>query len=208
MLSVGYPCSYTPSHCCRQTPAPDGSGASTYLDGFYAASLLRSTNAAAFETLKNAVFRYRYLDAETGWHIEAEGPIIETDDFRRGKGGEEILTGVRHNDLDRIGALPPWDVQERGSDAVDAWYSDVASALDAWDEIVNDSANRITVGLSAGDTVVIHNRRVMHGRESFTLGGGGERTIVGCYTSAEDLESRWRGLFVKHEEAENRGGDR
>jgi len=50
--------------------------------------------------------------------------------------------------------------------------------------------------LTNGEAVVVHNNRVMHARESFRLGEGGERSIVGCYVSREDVESRWRGAMT------------
>ena len=52
------------------------------------------------------------------------------------------------------------------------------------------------MALKEGDCAVVHNRRVMHGRESFNLKEGEGRSIVGCYTGVDDLESRWRVLFT------------
>lgn len=63
---------------------------------------------------------------------------------------------------------------------------------------MNDEENKFVIGLKEGDCVVVYNRRVMHGRESFRLREGEEgRSIVGCYTGADELESRWRCLFTK-----------
>ena len=57
---------------------------------------------------------------------------------------------------------------------------------------------RAVVPLKSGDCAIVHNVRVMHGREGFSLGEGEEgRSIVGCYTGRDELESRWRVEFTK-----------
>ena len=46
---------------------------------------------------------------------------------------------------------------------------------------MNDEENKFVIGLKEGDCVVVYNRRVMHGRESFRLREGEEgRSSVGC----------------------------
>jgi len=51
-------------------PAKDGSGKSTYLDGFGAAEELRRTCRDSFDCLSKTIFRYRSIDIDTGWHLE------------------------------------------------------------------------------------------------------------------------------------------
>mmetsp|Transcript_17244 Transcript_17244/g.50642 ORF Transcript_17244/g.50642 Transcript_17244/m.50642 type:complete len:180 (+) Transcript_17244:715-1254(+) len=175
------------------SPAPDGSGASTYLDGFAAAHRLRDADPAAFATLRHVVFGYRSVDTATGWHLEAAGPVLSVDPF-----DEKTLTGVRHNDLDRLPPRPPASVRD-----VDGWYAEVERALAAWDAVLEEPGRRLTLSLREGDCTVVHNHRVMHGRESFSLQGEGEaRSIIGCYTGVDELRSRWRVCFTKR----SRGG--
>ena len=91
-----------------KNPASDKSGKSTYLDGFSATSLLKKKYPDSYDILKSTVFKYRYIDNETGWHLEAEGTIICVD----GTSLEENVKSIRHNDLDRVGCLPPRGIRE------------------------------------------------------------------------------------------------
>lgn len=38
------------------------------------------------------------------------------------------------------------------------------------------------------------NRRVLHAREAFTLGAGGERWLKGAYCDGDEVRSKWRVL--------------
>ena len=82
------------------------------------------------------VCQRRYLDADQGWHLEASGPIIEVDPTRRKEDGGPVIRSIRHNDLDRIGFLPPLTVKEED---VEGWYERIDDALDKWDNIVHNS---------------------------------------------------------------------
>ena len=127
------------------TPAADGSGRSTYLDGFGAAEELRRTCPDSFACLSSTKFRYRSVDATTGWHLEASGTIITVDDTAQGA----PVTGIRHNDLDRMGCLPPYEL--RGDEgALKAFYERVDSALAKWDSIINEPGRRAVVALKQG----------------------------------------------------------
>jgi len=176
-------------------PAPNGGGRSVYRDGFEAAQKLYEEHQEAFHLLAGTHFTYRYLDADQGWHLEASGPIIEVDPTRRKEDGGPVIRSIRHNDLDRIGFLPPLTVKEED---VEGWYERIDDALDKWDNIVHNSG-RVKIHLQEGEAVVVHNNRVMHARESFTLNGGA-RSIVGCYVSREDIESRWRATMTQKKE--------
>ena len=98
-------------------PASDGSGASTYLDGFAAAERLFEVDKEAWKILTETAFKYRSMDEGMGWHLEAVGRIIEVDEF-----DERTVKGIRHNDLDRMGAMPKASVIAQGEDAVREWY--------------------------------------------------------------------------------------
>ena len=173
------------------SPAPNGGGASVYRDGFEAARALFELDRGAFEILTEAEFTYRYIDEDQGWHLEASGPIISVDKTRLHEDGTPVVKSIRHNDLDRVGFLPPLTAS-----VPSAWYDTVDLALRKWDEVVHERG-RVKEHLRAGEAVIVHNNRVMHARESFELGEGEERSIVGCYVSREDIESRWRRVMTK-----------
>mmetsp|Transcript_59782 Transcript_59782/g.64529 ORF Transcript_59782/g.64529 Transcript_59782/m.64529 type:complete len:135 (+) Transcript_59782:210-614(+) len=103
-------------------PAING-GESVFADGYAIAEQLRSDHPAAFRVLSNTIRTYRCIDKETGWYLEASGPMIQTvkeemntyddggggtsgkSDHRYSRGGR--IVGIRHNDLDRLPDFPP-----------------------------------------------------------------------------------------------------
>eukprot|EP00527_Entomoneis_sp_CCMP2396_P002582 CAMPEP_0198140956 /NCGR_PEP_ID=MMETSP1443-20131203/4037_1 /TAXON_ID=186043 /ORGANISM="Entomoneis sp., Strain CCMP2396" /LENGTH=357 /DNA_ID=CAMNT_0043803543 /DNA_START=92 /DNA_END=1162 /DNA_ORIENTATION=+ len=103
-------------------PAKYG-GESVFGDGFAMADLLRRTNPQAFETLCNTSRCYRCIDKDSGWHLEATGPVIS-----KSLNGNEILA-IRHNDLDRLPVLPPPTVKV---DKFNEFYAQLAEAHQAW----------------------------------------------------------------------------
>jgi alpha-ketoglutarate-dependent taurine dioxygenase len=122
-------------------------GTSTYCDGFAAAERLRQTNLAAFEMLSSVIRTYRSFDADTGWHLEAEGPVLTV---RNGR-----VVAVRHNDLDRLPDLPPPEMTP--TQALE-YYDRLRDSHTSWDEILNDDEFRLEVNLQRGDTVVVANQ--------------------------------------------------
>ena len=133
-------------------------GASTYLDGFGAAEKLREVEGGeeAFQVLSETEFSYRSVDEEKGWHLEAMGRVILRDPLGGG------LKAIRHNDLDRMGALPPWNIWKGGRGQVqdvDRFYERVARALLLWDEVINEEGRRMTIRLDEGECTIVHNSR-------------------------------------------------
>lgn len=118
-------------------------GESVYADGFAAAERLRATNPDAFDILSKVDYRYRCVDSGAGWHLEAHGPVI-TQSGRR-------VVSIRHNDLDRLPALPL-----KGEDP-DMFYARLADAHNAWDTILNSDEFRLVITLNPGDTMVVAN---------------------------------------------------
>lgn len=128
-------------------PAMEG-GDSVFADGFAVANQLRSSDPDAFETLSNTVRRYRCLDAETGWHLEASGPVIQVRDGQ--------IVGVRHNDLDRLPDLPPSSASE--PEEINAFYEELERAHASWDSLLAQDKYRLIVKLQPGDTMVVANQ--------------------------------------------------
>lgn len=126
-------------------PAENG-GDSIYADGFAAAELLRSEDPHAYHMLTSTVRRYHCIDKETGWYLEAAGPIIEE---RQG-----IVVSIRHNDLDRLPDLPPYS----GDYVNNEFYQDLVNAHAKWDCILGRDTTRLIMKLRPGDTVVVANQ--------------------------------------------------
>jgi alpha-ketoglutarate-dependent taurine dioxygenase len=57
------------------------------------------------------------------------------------------------------------------------------AAATAFQTIVESERNMVEVKLKPGECVIFENRRVLHGRRQFAVGGGGERWLKGAYVS-------------------------
>merc|ERR1712157_101001 len=93
---------------------------------------------------------------------------------------------LRHNDLDR---LPDLLLSNNNNNNLN--YKDLNDMHNIWDNIINNKKFRLVIDLQPGEMMVIANQRCMHGRYSFQLTHI-PRTIMGCYVSQEELNSRFR----------------
>jgi gamma-butyrobetaine dioxygenase len=153
-------------HCLQ---AGEEGGESTFLDGFAAAALLREGAPEAFAVLTRTPVRFAYRSTDT--QLSAEKPLIQLD--LRGE-----LDGIHYNN--RMIAplqLPP--------DALSAFYA----AYRRFARLLQDPALLYRVGLQNGDLVAFDNRRILHGREAFTVGDR-PRHLQGCYMDKDGLLSR------------------
>jgi alpha-ketoglutarate-dependent taurine dioxygenase len=182
-------------------PAKNNGGASVFGDGLAAAYRLRRTNVRAYHTLCTTFRRFRCIDPQTGWHLEASAPMIqlhESDYLPRSSLSKTVdynflqsarVVGIRHNDLDRMPDLPPpgWE------DDVASFYENLEEAHYEWDRILADDSSRLEISLRPGETVIVNNQRCFHGRCSFEVNPGDpDRMISGCYVSADEFKSRLR----------------
>ncbi len=168
------------------SPAEEG-GESVFADGLAIAEHMRKYHPKEFDTLCRNVRRYRSIDSENGWHLEANGPVIQAIDLSHRKhkhtpnneGSDRWgpIVCIRHNDLDRLPDLPPIGIHEE--DEVNEFYTELREAHQVWDNLVGDDTFRLVVGLKPGDTVVVANQRCLHGRKSFS--NATPRKVIGCY---------------------------
>lgn len=128
-------------------PATKG-GESTFGDGFAVANELRATDPESFKVLSTVVRRYRCVDSETGWNLQATGPVITE---RNGK-----LVAIRHNDLDRLPDLPPAGMTDPNE--IDAFYKSLKKAHAAWDAILAQDRFRLEIQMRPGETMVVANQ--------------------------------------------------
>jgi len=176
-------------------------GQSVYLDGFAAARQLLLENPDAYRTLASTPRRYRCIDADLGWHLEATGSVIETIPTNGLDGWVGApVKAIRHNDLDRLPDLPPYpstnDTTSNNAE-YDSFYHNLREAHEAWDDILRRDSMRFVIDLEAGDCVLVANQRCMHGRYAFETSKS-PRVIMGCYVGMDELSSKWRkaGLRV------------
>ena len=168
-------------------------GQSVYLDGFAAAERLRIENPDAFHLLASTERRYRCIDDEEGWHLEACGPVINALPREHGWGP---VTSIRHNDLDRLPDLPPYSISDDESKYI-KFYDELKNAHEAWDNILRRDEMRLVIDLKCGDCVLVSNQRCMHGRYAFDTSSF-PRVVMGCYVGMDELNSKWRqrGLLL------------
>jgi alpha-ketoglutarate-dependent taurine dioxygenase len=178
-------------------PAQRGGGASTYADGLAAAFELRAADPAAYRLLSTTVRRFRCIDRQTGWHLEASAPVIRLceNDYVPHSNDSYLqsarVVSIRHNDLDRLPDLPPPGCEEERD--VNAFYQDLAHAHAVWDSILASDGLRLEIFLQPGETMIVNNHRCFHGRCSFEVNADDPaRMISGCYVSGDELRSRFR----------------
>ncbi len=139
-------------------------GASTLVDGFRLAAILRERDPAAFEILARVPARFhRSLAADR--LFEYQHPIIHLD-------GDGEVVAVRL--LDR--ALAPVDCT---IEDVEPFYA----AVRAWLELAYAGEGQIEFSVDTGEMLVFNNQRLLHGRTAFDLSGS-RRHIRSCHVSS------------------------
>ena len=143
-------------------------GEATMADGFKVADDLRAKYPSKFELLATTSLHFHFRDADI--EIENDGPLIELD-------AEGEVRIVRYSNHSVQPFLMPTDKME-------AFY-DAYSTFGAMRE---NPKYRIQIKMNAGDMYMVDNRRVMHGRTGFTLGG--TRHLQSCYIERDELLGR------------------
>jgi gamma-butyrobetaine dioxygenase len=156
---------------CLVSEAPGGE--SVLVDGFHAVEVLREKDPAAFELLSSVPFDYRFHDTE--WDVRWRAPVIGLD-------ADGALREIRYNNALR----EPLNVSPE-------LVKPVYRALRALVAVIRDPANEVRFRLAAGEMLVFHNRRVLHGRAAFDPNGGA-RELHGCYVDIDEMMSRIRVL--------------
>ncbi len=145
-------------------------GESCVVDGFRAAERLQEEDPPGFALLSQHCARFEYRETG-GVHLSARRPMIElTPD------GE--LVGLRFNNRS---AAPIIDVSY---DDMQAYYA----AYRRLGEIIDDPSMAVTFKLEPGESFIVDNTRVLHGRTSYSADAG-SRWLQGCYADKDGLLS-------------------
>ena len=165
---------------CLQNDA-DG-GESTLVDGLAAFEDLANIDPEGHNALCATQVEYRYqFDDE---RLVGRSPILETDITGR-------FVGIRNSDrLDFVDAVDP--------DTLDTFYSGRLALRN----LLNDPARRATFLLSKGDLMMMDNRRLLHGRLSYSLESG-SRHLQGCYIEHDGPDMLWRRLCLAGTSGQN-----
>jgi gamma-butyrobetaine dioxygenase len=156
---------------CLVAEAPGGD--STLADGFWIAEELRRTDPEAFRLLSTVPIGYRFHDREHDLRWRA--PVISLAD-------DGSLREVRFHTALREPLDVPLEL-----------VAPMHRAMHAFETLCRRDDVRVCVHLEAGDTMVFHNRRVLHGRTAFDPNGG-RRSLHGAYVDVDEWLSRIRML--------------
>jgi len=155
-------------HCVQQ--GKEG-GASCFMDGFAVAERLRYKAPYAFNFFSQVPFQYQCFD--NGCYLLASGPI-----FKLHPAGHVVQ--VRHNDTDQV------PVTHLSEEEVLLFYK----AHSELGKILNDKSMILERVMRPGETFILNNHRVLHGRQAFQ----GKRRMIGCYIGRDEFESHARHL--------------
>jgi len=153
---------------CLENSAEGGD--SLVVDGFRAAQILRDENPHHFDLLSRHCARFEYRGTG-GVALTARKPMIElTPD------GE--LSAIRFNNRS---TAPITDVPY---DDMAAYYA----AYRRFGQIIEDPALAVGFKLEPGESFIVDNTRVLHGRKGYAATGG-SRWLQGCYADKDGLLS-------------------
>ncbi len=145
-------------------------GASTMVDGRAAVDDLAVADPEAYELLCSLPVEFRY---DIGTDVKVHrAPLIE----RHLDGSFRQLRFSPRLDFAPLANRKTLDIYYRGR----RWLA----------EVLNDPSRQLEYRMSAGDTLVVDNHRVLHGRTSFdpTLG---HRHLQGCYIDHDGPITEW-----------------
>lgn len=156
-------------------------GDSTVVDGFRAAQRLQQENPKGFRLLSGHSARFEYKGS-AGVALRSRRPMIELS-----PDGE--LLAVRFNNRS---SAPFKDVPFEQMEAYYAAYRQFAT-------IIDDPEMAISFKLEPGESFIVDNTRIMHGRVGYS--GEGSRWLQGCYADKDGLLSTLASLNAQLLEA-------
>ena len=157
-------------HCL--TAAGQG-GQSLLVDGLAAAEALRVEAPADYDLLSRVPARFAWSDGET--FLDVEAPVISAE-------------RIRYN---------PRSFQSVCSDDAavrEAWLA----AFDRLGQRFESPGAALAFDMTAGDMVLMDNRRVLHGRTAFDATGDIVRHLQGGYADMDGVYSTLRRLTEAH----------
>ncbi|KAF9238091.1 hypothetical protein BU15DRAFT_48098 [Melanogaster broomeanus] len=168
-------------------------GASIFVDGLHAASVLRKSHPADFDVLASTPVPFHYIN--DGHHLHYEHPTIELARHSSPDASTSSELPIQH-----LNYSPPFQAPLAPSTP-----SSFYTALGKFSALLDDPVNRLEYTLREGDAVLFDNRRVLHARTAFTDAGdtgegqadGANRWLKGCYLEADAILDRGRILSAK-----------
>ncbi len=156
-------------------------GENMVVDGFRAATRLRTENPNGFELLTKYCARFEYAGSE-GICLRARRPMIEL-----APDGELIAIRFNNRSVAAITDVPYEEME------------DYYAAYRRLGEIIDDPAMEVTFKLSPGESFIVDNTRVLHARKGYS--GAGSRWLQGCYADKDGLLSTLAAMETPRQEA-------
>ena len=156
---------------CRENSTTGGEG--VYVDTYRIAEDMRRDEPGHFEDLSTIVWEFNNRARDSDYR--AYGPIFSLDD-------NGALKEVRHTPWLSAPLRAPIDIQSRAYASIRAFMRRNA-----------DPKYQLQVTYRPGDLLAFDNRRVLHGRSSYSEAGG-NRYLEECYADRDDLHSAIRLL--------------
>lgn len=159
-------------HCLKFDECVEG-GESTLLDLFYVAEVFRKSNPQEFHVLTQipTTFQKIHYQRENPVHMIYQKPIISLNHRK------EITSISWAPSFEGPLSVQPEDVEP--------YYK----AYHIFAEAIKNSAAKLEFKMVPGDLLSFNNRRVLHGRNAFTLNGG-IRHLQGCYVNIDEYKSK------------------
>lgn len=145
-------------------------GESRIVDGFHVARRLLAEDPAGFEHLSRYRARFSFRGGHAV-HLSSRKPIIEL-------GPDGVLSTVRFNNRS---SAPITDVPY---DDMPGYYA----AYRRLEQLIEDPEMTVHFRLQPGDSFIVDNTRVLHGRSAYA-GCTGARWLQGCYADRDGLLS-------------------
>ncbi|XP_022333669.1 2-(trimethylamino)ethylphosphonate dioxygenase-like isoform X2 [Crassostrea virginica] len=159
-------------HCMKFDDRVQG-GESTLLDLFYVAEEFRRSNPDEFYVLTQIPTTFQKI------HYQRENPVHMV--YQK-----PILTLNHRQEITSINWAPAFEgpLCVRSEDVV-PYYK----AYHKFAEAIDNSSAKLEFKMVPGDLISFNNRRVLHGRNAFTLNGG-MRHLQGCYVNIDEYKSK------------------
>ncbi len=151
-------------------------GWSTLVDSLCVAGVMRQEDPQGFELLASTPVRFRFIDADE--ELIERRPIVDRDMTGR-------MTGVHYSP--RLDDLPLLD-----AGATRRFHR----ARRRLSELFADPRFELRFPLKAGELMMFHNSRVLHGRTAYDPSEG-HRHLQGCYIDLDGPRSLYRTLTRK-----------
>ena len=189
-------------HCRTFDPAVQG-GESMFLDGFDCAEKLRHVDPCAFAVLAQvpATFQKVHYQRERPVHMVYRRPHFAVSP-EPWSSGPHAMAQKLPGPLTGVFWAPPFEGPLRVHPGwVDAYFD----AYSAWARLLakEESVSLLQFRLQPGETIVFNNRRMLHGRQQYSLSdtappGASEayRHLEGCYVNIDEYMSQL--MYMRH----------